>query len=221
MNNMEPSAARAADNDLLSYADARALAARGGVLSTLFAWVDSYPMNAHSDLGRTGVVCPYTRQARKLDTIRLSVCPAGAEDEEDAFVAVRRGFVELPRIPAKRGMEQFRTVVLGFPNCDNQAGIDMLQRVMRRHRYYAMLRFRMMGFMHPSSEATGLWNPDFRPLRAPMPVLAIRYLVEQDAPFITYQHLQWGPYLLRYGIAGARRLMASRRRPATVRAAAG
>ncbi len=41
----------------------------------------------------------------------------------------------------------------------------------------------MIGFMHATNDAPGLWNQDFRPLRAPLPVLAIRHLVEQDAPF--------------------------------------
>ena len=196
---------------LLDYETARSEAAMGGMLATLFGWVDSYPMNPHSDLGRTGAVCPFTRQARKLDTMRFGICLATPDKEDEAFAAVRNGFHELERIPARRGLEQFRTVVLAFPSCDSEAGLAMLHKVQKRHKYYAALRFRMMGFMHPNSESPGLWNPDFRPLRAPMPVLAIRYLVEQDAPFIAGHHLQWGPYLLRYRLGGAKRLIAARR----------
>lgn len=100
MSNIKASAALAADDDLLSYADARTLAVQGGALSTLFQWVDTYPMNGHSELGRAGFVCPCTRQARRLDTIRLGVCQAAAQDEDPAYSAVRRGFAALPRIPA-------------------------------------------------------------------------------------------------------------------------
>ena len=205
MNSNEP------DTAFLTHEESRALAAEGGVFGTLFDWVQTYPMNTHAELGRAGVVCPYTRQARKLDSLRLGVCWTDPNDEERAFDAIRRGFEELRHIRVKSGQEQFRTVVIAFPGCDSGAGLAMLMRAQRRHRYYAMLRFRMMGFMHPRSESPGLWNPDFRPLRAPMPVLAVRYLVEQDAPFIAGQHLQWPAYLLRYGIAGAKRLHAVRR----------
>lgn len=207
-----PSSPAETDTDLLTLPEAQSLVStRGGALAELFAWVSTYPMNGHAALGRTGAVCPFTPQARRLDTVRLGVCGCGPEDAERAFAVIRKGFVELGRIPAKRGTEQFRTVIIAFPDCNSEAGIAMIESAMRRHRYYAMLRFRMMGFMHPFSESQGLWNPEFRPLRAPMPVLAIRYLVEQDAPFIANQHLQWGPYLLRFGIPGARRLMAWRR----------
>lgn len=153
------------ENVFLTNDELRSRAAQGGPFATLFDWVQSYPMNTHADLGRAGVVCPFTRQARRFDTMRLGLCGAGPEEEERAFTIIRRGFEELARIPANRGMEQFRTVVIAFPGCDSEAGIAMLQRAQRRHRFYAMLRFRMMGFMHPHSESPGLWNPDFRPLR--------------------------------------------------------
>jgi hypothetical protein len=199
------------DSGFMAHDESRSRAAQGGAFATLFDWVQSYPMNTHADLGRAGVVCPFTRQARRFDTMRLGLCEAGPDEEESAFTIIRRGFEELNRIPANRGMEQFRTVVIAFPGCDSEAGIAMLQRAQRRHRFYALLRFRMMGFMHPRSESPGLWNPDFRPLRAPMPVLAIRYLVEQDVAFIHNQHLQWGPYLVRYRLVGAKRLFTYRR----------
>ena len=207
---------------LIDYATARSRAEGGGVARVLFDWIDSYPMNPHAELGRAGSVCPFTRKSRQIDAMRMGICMATPDDEDEAFAAVRGGFVELEKIPAKRGLEQFRTVVLAFPNCDSEEGLAMLHSVQKRHKYYAALRFRMMGFMHPHSESEGLWNPEFRPLRAPMPVLAIRYLVEQDAPFIAGHHMQWPPYLLRYRFAGVKRLVEARRgRRATAGTASG
>ena len=88
----------------------------------------------------------------------------------------------------------------------------MLQRVLRLSRLAAMMRFRMLGFMHAGAEAEGLWNPDFRPMKAPMPLLVVRRLVETDAPFISKQHIQWIPYILRYGWNGAKQLRRHRAR---------
>jgi hypothetical protein len=42
----------------------------------LRSWVESYLMRGHDDLGRTGAVCPFTKQAAKLDTVRLAVSRA-------------------------------------------------------------------------------------------------------------------------------------------------
>jgi hypothetical protein len=206
---------------LVDYQTARSRASEGGVAADLFNWVDTYPMSPHADLGRAGVVCPYTRQARKIDSIRIGIQSTAAEDEAGAFAALRAGFEELRRIPVERGSEQFRTVVLAFPGCGSEAGIAMLKRVIKRHKYYALLRCYTIGFMHADSDETGLWNPAFRPLRSPMPVMALRYIVEQDAPFIARYHLMWGPYLLRYGFDGARRLFGERTKRSAARTASG
>lgn len=207
-----PAAATAATRaDLLTFAQARMRAAEGGALAVLADWVETYLMQGHPDLGRTGAVCPFTRQAGKLDTIRLNLSLVGPDDEEAAFALTRRGFADLKAIPAKPGMEHFRTVISGFPNCAGDDGIAMLKRVQRRHKFHSLARFRMIGFMHPASEDQGLWNPAFRPLRAPMPVLAIRHMVEQDAPFAAHHPLLMAPYLLKFRLDGAKRLIAYRR----------
>ena len=51
-----------------------------GALFELIGWVEGYLMAAHPDLGRTGAVCPFTRQAARLDTVRLGICEAGPGD---------------------------------------------------------------------------------------------------------------------------------------------
>jgi hypothetical protein len=193
-------------SEFLTYSEARRLAADSGDLATLHRWLDTYPMNPHPELGRTGAVCPFTRMARKLDAMRVAVCRAGPDDENAAAATMGRGWEELKTISVEPAAEQFRAVVIGFPNCGSDAGVEMLRRAQRRFKYYAVFNFRMIGFLHPFSETGGLWNPDFRPLRAPMPTIALRCMVEQDAPFIATHRLQWAPYLIKFGLAGARRI---------------
>lgn len=199
--------APAAADRLLSLSQARA-AAGDGPLGALLAWVETYLMRGHAELGRTGAVCPFTRQAARLDTARLAISDAGPGDEEAAFALIRRSFAALESIPCQPGMAHFRTVIIGFPACADADGVAMLQRVQTRHKFYSLARGRMIGMMHAGSEAPGLWNPGFRPLRAPLPVLAIRHMVEQDAPFAARHPLLLAPYLFRFPLAGARRLIA-------------
>ncbi len=74
-----------------------------------------------------------------------------------------------------------------------------------------MFSLRMMGLMYPgAAQSSGNEDPEFKPHQAPMPVIAVRRVVESDAPFISRQHLQWVPYLLRYGFGGAKRLASYR-----------
>jgi hypothetical protein len=42
----------------------------------------------------------------------------------------------------------------------------------------------MLGEFHANNESPGLRNPDFRPLRSPIPMLAIRHMVDSDLPFL-------------------------------------
>lgn len=177
-------------------------------MTDLHGWVESYLMNSHPELGRTGAVCPFTRQAAKIDTVRLAISHARADDEDKAFALIRGAFGELEAIPCKPAMKHFRTVIVGFPQCADPDGIAMLKRIQRRHRFYSLARARMIGMMHAGSEDRGLWNPDFRPLRSPMPVLAIRHLVENDAPFAALHPALMVAYLARFPIKGTRRLVA-------------
>jgi hypothetical protein len=199
----------AASGALLSFAEAKARSgAAEPALATLLGWVEDYLMRGHADLGRTGAVCPFTRQAARLDTVRLAICEAGPADEEAALALIRESFRALEAIPARPGMAHFRTVIIGFPASAGADGVAMLKRVQKRHKFYSLARNRMIGLMYAESDAPGLWNPDFRPLRAPLPVLAIRHMVEHDAPFAARHPLLLLPYLARFPLVGAKRLIA-------------
>ncbi len=169
-------------------------------------WLTEYPMRPHAELGRTGTVCPFVKQASGLEVLRLGINLANSKDEDSVFAEIRSSFGELERIPTPRGKERLRTIAIGFPNCADADGIAMLERVYKRHKYYTLLRSRMIAFFHPDAETHGLWNDAFRPMRSPMPILAVRYLVEQDAVFAAKHKLLTLPYLLRFGPAGARRI---------------
>lgn len=192
---------------LLTYDEAKGFPP-GSPMARLTEWLTAYPMNAHAELGRPGTVCPFVKKAALLDTLRIAICPASPQDEDDVFTLARRAWSDLLQIPAPPGKERLRTIVIGFPNCDSSDGLAMLQRVFKRHKYYTLTRFRMMAFFHAHSDIHGLWNPDFRPMRSPMPVLGARYMIEQDAVFAAKHRIMIAPYLLRFGPAGARRLAA-------------
>ena len=65
----------------------------------------------------------------------------------------------------------------------------------------------MIGLFEPHSNDKGLINPDFRPLRAPVPLLAIRSLVENDAPFVLRNPRLAPIYLFKHPISGPRKLL--------------
>jgi hypothetical protein len=207
-------------SQLFSYEDSQRPDAAGGALSVLSDWMTDYAMNDHADLGRAGTVCPFVKQAARLQTLRVGISLAGPMDEASVFADIRSRFDDLKQIPAPRGKERLRTIAIGFPECAGESGIAMLERVYGRHKYYTLFRSRMIAFFHGDSETHGLWNPAFRPMRAPMPVIGLRYMIEQDAVFAAKHKLLTAPYLLRFGAAGARRLAHHWRRDVETRAKA-
>lgn len=204
----ETLASRASPSPLLDIGAAHAEAADVPEFSVLLRWLDSHIASPHPDLGRVGAVCPYTRRAARREAIRLAVSRGASE--ATAFGLIRSALLGLEDIDVPPAESHLRVILLAFPDCNTPEGIALLGRAVKRLRLSAMVRRRMIGFMHPHAEAGGLWNPDFRPLRAPLPVVAVRCLIEADAPFIARQHMQWGPYLLRYGWSGAKRILAYR-----------
>jgi hypothetical protein len=178
----------------------------------LAQWVRSYLMRPHADLGRAGDVCPFTAQASRLDTIRIGVSDAGAGDAAQILRTMESAITAFENIPCARSMRHFRTAIVGFPHCAGQEGARVLKQVQNRLRPHSIFGGKMVGFFEPNSEDRGLINPDFRPLRAPIPLLAIRLLVENDAPFVLRNPLLAPIYLAKFPLKGSRRLVAALRR---------
>jgi Domain of unknown function (DUF6875) len=180
-------------------------------------WITSYLMSAHPDLGRSGDVCPFTAQASRIDTIRIGVCDATGADVAEIASAMRCCCRQLRSIPCPATMKHFRTIVVGFPKIREQDGLESLKAAQTELKFHTMMRGLMIGRFYDSSDAPGLWNPEFRPLRSPIPLLAIRHLVEHDAPFVVAHPLLIPTYLAKFPMSAPGRLFATlARRRATV-----
>ncbi len=171
-------------------------------------WITSYLMSAHPELGRAGDVCPFTAQALRLDTIRIGVSSATSAHTAIIKSGMHDCFRQFALIPAAKSMQHFRTIIVGFPGINDAKGLEHLKIVQARLKFYCLLRGLMIGRFHAGSNDPGLWNPDFRPLRSPIPLLAIREVVENDAPFAMRHPLLIPAYVWKYPLAAPKRLLA-------------
>ena len=172
-------------------------------------WVRDFLTRPHPDLGRPGHVCPFTAQAARLDSIRIGIAALDGSDRAALRAAMKAAMREFEAIPCARAGRQFRTVIVGFPNCRDAAGIAALKQVQRAMRHHSTVFGKMIGLFGPESQHEGLVNPAFRSQRSPIPALAIRMLVEKDAPFVVRNPLLVPIYLLSFPLGGPRRLLAS------------
>ncbi len=172
-------------------------------------WVTSYLMTSHPELGRAGEVCPFTSRAYRLDTIRVGVSFASSQDTALITQTMRDSLRQFASIACDDASRQLRTVIVGFPNLTDASGVAALRAAQRRLTLRCLWDGLMVGRFHPDSEDEGLWNRDFRPMRAPIPLLAVRHLVRNDAPFAMRQPVLLASYLCRYSAAAPRQLLAN------------
>ncbi len=172
----------------------------------LAGWVRSFLMRPHAELGRPGHVCPFTAQAARLSLLRLAISPLRA-DPGALLTTMRDALAAFDALPCTPATSVYRTIIVGFPNCTDEAGIAALHKVQNDLRHHSVVRARMIGLFEPNSSAEGLLNPAFRPLRAPVPALAIRLLVAQDAPFVLRNPLLTPIYLAKFRWDGLLRLV--------------
>ena len=181
----------------------------GEIETQIAGWIRSYLMQPHPELGRTGAVCPFTPHAAKLDAVLIGT--SRRADVEGIVAVMERAISAFDVIEVPREARRFRAVLVGFPECSGADGAALLRAAQNRLRPHSIYRGKMIGLFEPNSQAAGLINPDFKPLRAPLPLLAIRSLVVEDAPFVKRNPRLAPLYLLKFGRDGLRRLFGKAR----------
>jgi len=191
---------------------------KDSVYQQIGGWMASYLMKEHPDLGRTGDVCPFTAHAARIDTIRIGIYDGDLRDISAMVKVMRDACHEVMTMPCPGTMRHFATAIVGFPNATTEETLANLLVVQKKLKHHTLLHGLMVGRFHPASEVEGLWNSAFRPLRSPVPLLAVRHLVENDAEFVMRQPLLYPTYLMKFSSNAFRKLRAAwqrRRAPQT------
>jgi hypothetical protein len=167
-------------------------------LRQIATWAAEFLNAPNRQLGRRGPVCPYTRLS--MDNHCFLLAWAGGEHDvqsiESTVDQYRQWFVEL--LERREGAREYLLTILvvlpGFDRTDSGA-LDALQGRLKD----AFVRENLMvGQFHPRCAQSGLWNEDFRPLKAPIPLLAIRRMVASDLPFLLDSAGHLSAYLNRF-----------------------
>ncbi len=163
-------------------------------LTTILEWASSYLISPSPELGRKGPVCPYTKPSLQRDSFYLALS-TGADVQE--AVTCLRTWYETTAAAMTTADGELLTVLLVLPHLDHvdPTPLDELQREAKDDFVDNGL---MIGQFHPTCEAPGLWNPHFRPLRSPIPLLAIRKLVVFDLPFLIDHRKHLESFLRRF-----------------------
>lgn len=170
-------------------------------LRAVLSWAREYLCQPHPDLGRKGPVCPFAQGSLDRGTFFLAVhrgTRATPESLAGALLVYRDWFRVLR--PVEGPGAQFKTILLIFPDLDGTGARAVVDETQARLKPQYVAEGLMLGEFHSGPPAKGgLWNPDFRPLHSPVPLLAVRHMVATDLPFLIDDADALRSYLERFG----------------------
>ncbi|MFW9261839.1 DUF6875 domain-containing protein [Nostoc sp. CALU 546] len=154
-------------------------------LIEIMDWVKNFLGRPHPNLGRTGAVCPFVPLSLKSNTIRLAVIRTKdlySEQLEDVVGRYRDIFLEMDLKEQELAIN--KAFLLIFPDVHIEDATKLIDSVQQKLKPLFVESGLMIGEFHKRNDSPGLHNPNFRPLRSPIPLLAIRFMVEADLPFL-------------------------------------
>jgi hypothetical protein len=154
-------------------------------LIEIMEWLKNFLGRPHPNLGRTGAVCPFVPFSLKSNSIHLAVIHTKdlyPEQLEEIVRGYRDIFLEMEVKEQELAIN--KAFLLIFPDVHIEDASKVIDSVQQKLKPLFVESGLMIGEFHKRNESPGLHNPNFRPLRSPIPLLAIRFMVEADLPFL-------------------------------------
>ncbi|MGW0391583.1 DUF6875 domain-containing protein [Streptomyces sp. NPDC003042] len=172
-------------------------------------WVRSYLCRPHPELGRGGAVCPFTVRAVRRRTLYGVVWPHLVDEVGDMTAIMGRYALWFDRFGEDADAE--RALLVAFPALPPSRHVPLIEGTQRALKTSLAWRGLMIGEFHDGPPPTpGVRNPAFRPLRSPVPLLALRRMVRPDHLFLAQAPEHRAAYQARFphqaptGAAGGR-----------------
>ncbi|MEH2234713.1 DUF6875 domain-containing protein [Nostoc sp.] len=154
-------------------------------LIEIMEWVKNFLGKPHPNLGRPGVVCPFVPYSLKSNSIHLAVIHTKdlyREQLEEVVGRYRDIFLGMELKEHELAIN--KAFLLIFPDIHIEEASKLIDSVQQKLKPLFVESGLMIGEFHKRNDSPGLHNPNFRPLRSPIPLLAIRFMVEADLPFL-------------------------------------
>ncbi|WP_280266868.1 DUF6875 domain-containing protein [Nocardia wallacei] len=165
------------------YSDGEGWEREGPAAAVFTRWVDEHLVRPHPDLGRDGPVCPFVRHSVTRELVWAGLVPGG----DRLTVTDVRPIID-DALETYRGLRgenpteaKSLTLVTAFPELTRY---DLIDAVHQARKTEVVAQGLMLGQFYPGCAVPGLWNRDFRPLDAPVPMLVLRAMMSTDFPFL-------------------------------------
>jgi len=149
-------------------------------------------------------VCPFVRESLDRNLFYQAFHPHIGADAT-AIERIVLGYVEeFKRLqPFDPHMRFKKALIIVFPDIP-ETQVNVLDLVHESTKTAYVQSGLMIGQFHRlPPDQPGLWNPDFRPLHSPVPMLVIRHMVPTDIPFLTSDSRYLDAYRRAFGAPDA------------------
>ena len=172
-------------------------------LKKVSMWAKNYLVLPHNDLGRSGPVCPFVKNAvDSHNALFFSVesISSGCEFEKLENVILQR-LVQYRNLSVDSQAENYKALMILFPELEDCAETSLLiDKIHKKLKPIFVRDYLMLGQFYPSCNESGLHNPDFRPLTSPIPLFVIREMQVLDLPFLAHDVEFIRSYCNKFGI---------------------
>lgn len=148
-------------------------------------WTENFLARPNKDLGRSGPTCPFVRPSLDKRSFWLTAV-SGAEPSlpalEQAVLGYRDWFLELE--PTSGDDAQYKAILILLPDLAPEGYRSVVDATQKKLKPDFVRQQLMIGQFHPQCEEPGVRNPMFRPLKCPVPLLAIRFIAAGDIVFM-------------------------------------
>ena len=171
---------------LLTPAEVDTLTDPSSAFKATLAWSRAFLACPHAQLGREGAVCPFVPQSLKTNRFWMTLVESDPRDETAMEEIVEYFRSVFPTLEPTTGKESItKTIVIIFPRITADMAPTLIDGIQAKLKPKFVEDGLMLGQFHERNDEPGLHNPEFRPLRSPIPLLAIRHMVAQDVLFLT------------------------------------
>jgi hypothetical protein len=163
-------------------------------------WITEFLCSPHPSLGRSGDVCPLTKEAISKDSIFFTIERSFHLDKESEIKKIVSQ-IQLFKDLKTANAESYKVIINVYPHITNTEyfKVESIQNELKPIFVEDRL---MIGQFYPGCKEKGLWNDNFFPLDSPVALLAIRNMAITDIAFLMQNTVFVKKYLEIFGEKG-------------------
>jgi hypothetical protein len=169
---------------LTKMTEAGELFSRYPAYRSCVAWISEFVARHDPRINRPGPVCPHIAGAMNRDLIWLVSIPTDGWSVDEAVEKGRYLADLYHALFTEPGEFRGGSLLAFFPGVPDEHAGAFIDAGHRRLRMEFIRRGLMLGEFHPASQVGSVRNPEFKVMRSPAPMFAVRALTTHDLMFL-------------------------------------